>query len=131
MSRKVKRRIPKWYLELLTKYPLVDLEIRVPNNHGDETLIGKPMEELPLLRVTFISTSEIEEHALNIFPDCELLRREIIRIVEDKYVTQEGVFTNGKQDKPEVRPKRINWKIANTIGGFYLSFWRYTCPYFN
>ncbi|MFY0602054.1 MAG: hypothetical protein JXR03_20435 [Cyclobacteriaceae bacterium] len=103
ISWKVKRRITKWYLELLSKYPLVDLEIGIPNDHGDETLIGKPVEELPLTGITFISTAEIERHALNIFPDYELLRMKIIRIAEDKFVTQEGVFMNGKQDNPELR----------------------------
>lgn len=102
ISKKVLKNIPEWYKEILLLYPLVDLEIGVPNDFGDEELKGKPMEELPLMGMTFISVKEIEENALNYFPDFELIDLNYIRIAEDKYGTQEGIYINCRENDPSV-----------------------------
>jgi len=102
INKKVLRNIPDWYKDILMSYPLVDLEIGIPNDFGQEEYIGKPFEELPLMGLTFISVKRTEYVALNIFPDCELLDLGYLRIAEDKFSTQEGVFINTRDEDPSV-----------------------------
>jgi hypothetical protein len=103
INRKILKKIPEWYKEILMKYPLVNLEIGVPNDFGDEELKGKPFKELPLMGLTFISAKEIENYALNHFPDYELIALDYIRIAEDKFGTQQGVYINSRENDPSVR----------------------------
>ena len=102
INTKVLKNIPDWYRDILMSYPLVNQEIGIPNDFGQEEYIGKPFGELPLMGLTFISVKEIEYHALQIFPDCELLDIGCIRIAEDKFSTQEGVFINSREENPSV-----------------------------
>ena len=44
---KIRKNIPEWYVEIITLFPITELEIWLPNDHGQENLIGKPYEELP------------------------------------------------------------------------------------
>lgn len=102
ISKKVLKRIPEWYKNLLLKYPLAEAEIWIPNDQGDEEFIAKPLEELPLMRMTFSTISEVADNALNIFPDYALLKYKIIKIAVDG-ASQEGIFIDTRLSDPEVR----------------------------
>ena len=103
INTKVLTTLPTWYKDILITYPLVDLEIGIPNDFGDEDLKGKPMSELPLMGLTFISVKEIENRTLKFYPDIKLIDLNFIRIAEDKFGTQEGIFINASEDDPSIR----------------------------
>ncbi|MCU0430928.1 MAG: hypothetical protein MUF42_13270 [Cytophagaceae bacterium] len=103
LDKKILKTIPDWYKIILMEFPLVDLEIGIPNDFGDEELKGLPFNELPLLGLTFISVKAIEDNTLNYFPDVKLINFNYLRIAEDKYGTQEGIYINYKSSDPEVR----------------------------
>lgn len=103
LDKKVLKNLPDWYRKILIDYPLAGLEIGIPNDFGDEELIGKPLEELPLMGLTFIPVKRIEYSALNLFPDHELIDLNHIRIAEDKFGTQEGIYINSKEDNPSIK----------------------------
>jgi hypothetical protein len=77
--------------------------VGIPNDFGDEELIGRPLEELPLMGLTFISVERIRYCSLNLLPDYELIRMNHIRIAEDKFGTQEGIYIDSKEDNPAVK----------------------------
>jgi len=103
VDKRVLNSIPAWYSDLLTKYPLVGLEVGIPNDFGDEELIGKPFEELPLMGLTFVSVKRMEYCALNLFPDYDLIDLGYIRIAEDKFGTQEGIYIYIKEENPPIK----------------------------
>ena len=103
VNKKVLKNIPTWYRDILTSYPLVGLEVGIPNDFGDEALIGKPFEELPLMGLTFIPVKRIEHCSLNLFPDHELIDLGHVRIAEDKFGTQEGIYIDINEDNPSVK----------------------------
>lgn len=88
IDKKVVRSIPDWYKDILITYPLVDLEIGIPNDFGDEELAETPFEQLPLMGLTFLSVEGIKECSLRLHPDCELIDLTYIRIAEDKFGSQ-------------------------------------------
>ncbi|TXH30415.1 MAG: hypothetical protein E6Q96_01725 [Cyclobacteriaceae bacterium] len=103
INEKVLRSIPTWYRDVLTNYPLVGLEVGIPNDFGDEELIGKPLNELPLMGLTFIPVERIEYCSLNLFPDHELIDLGHIRIAEDRFGTQEGIYINVQEENPSIK----------------------------
>lgn len=103
INKKVSNSIPTWYRDALINYPLVGLEVGIPNDFGDEELIGKPLNELPLMGLTFIPVERIEYCSLNLFPDHELIDLGHIRIAEDKFGTQEGIYINVKEENPSIK----------------------------
>lgn len=103
IDKRILKSIPAWYRDILTEYPLAGLEIGIPNNFGDKELIGKPFEELPLMGLTFIPVKQIEYSSLNLFPDHELIDLGYIRIAEDKFGTQEGIYINIKEENPSLK----------------------------
>lgn len=103
LDKKVLNNLPDWYRRILIDYPLAGLEIGIPNDFGDEELVGKPMEELPLMGLTFLSVERIEYCTLKLFPDYELIDLNHIRIAEDEFGTQEGIYINSKESDPSVR----------------------------
>lgn len=103
IDKRILKSIPTWYRDILTNYPLAGLEIGIPNNFGDKELIGKPFEELPLMGLTFIPVKQIEYSSLNLFPDYELIDLGYIRIAEDKFGTQEGIYINVKEENPSIK----------------------------
>jgi hypothetical protein len=103
VDKKVLKCIPSWYSDILISYPLVGLEVGIPNDFGDKELLGKPLHELPLMGLTFISVGRIEYCSLNLFPDHKLIDLGHIRIAEDKFGTQEGIYIDIKEDNPSIK----------------------------
>jgi hypothetical protein len=101
----VLKNIPGWYQDILVNFPLVGLEVGIPNDFGDEELIGRPREELPLMGLTFISVERMAYCTLNLYPDVELVKLNHIRIAEDRFGTQQGIYIDFTEDDPS--PKLV------------------------
>ena len=100
LSRKLRKRIPKWYRELLCKYPIAGIELAIPNDFGQKELIGKPAEKLPLMEIVFNEPSEIEEYGTQLFPGFQLIKSRYICFARDEFSTGEGIFFNGNETNP-------------------------------
>ena len=88
---------------MLTQFPLAELEIWLPNDHGQEALIGKPYSELPTMSMTFLNTEELSFNYQELFPVFKLIKKKnYFCIGEDRQNTGEGIFLNSKHNNPEV-----------------------------
>lgn len=92
--------IPNWYKDLLTTYPIANLEIAIPNDFGQAFLMSKPFDQLPLFEFRFLPVDKIVTHSTSIFPGFTLFRRKFITIAEDHNSTGEGIFIDTRKADP-------------------------------
>ncbi|WP_299438283.1 hypothetical protein [uncultured Aquimarina sp.] len=98
----VRRKISKWYLMLLTEYPLCGLDIGIPFNYGWESLKNKEIAELPLLNTKLNSFDDIEFDATESFPGFELIKKGFICIAPDENSSGDGFYIKAKEKNPKV-----------------------------
>ncbi len=101
LNPKIKSVIPKWYIDLLQKYPIAGVDIGIPYDYGQEEFIGKPLSQLPILNITINDLKTIEDYSLNYFPGCYLLSKKYICIAKDNDCTQEGIYINVTEPDPK------------------------------
>lgn len=102
LPRIVRNHVPDWYKELLSTFPLAGLEIGIPNGFGQDELIGKPIEKLPLMEVKINDISEIKEFSTEIFPGYQLIKDRYICFARDDFSTGEGIYFDGKEVNPAI-----------------------------
>jgi hypothetical protein len=102
LPQKIKITIPNWYQELLLQFPIANLPLGIPNDFGQPLLKGRPIEQLPLMEITFYSIDQIVEMSNTIFPNYLLFKKKVIGIAEDQGSTGEGIFIDSKVDNPLV-----------------------------
>lgn len=100
VERKILKKIPKWYIEILIEFPLSGLRIGIPNDMGYTSLKGKPIKELVQFEMKFYSITEIANHSLNSHPSDIMFKKGYIPIGEDYESTNEAIFINVKQNNP-------------------------------
>ncbi|TCI93732.1 SMI1/KNR4 family protein [Tenacibaculum sp. M341] len=100
--RKVRKKIPGWYDELLTEYPIAELKIGIPFNFGWESLKNKNQSELPYMNTEFNSIENIESIAKEEFPGAELIKQNYICIAENTNKDGDGFYINSKEQNPTV-----------------------------
>lgn len=99
---KTRRKISKWYKQLMINYPLTDLNIGIPFNYGWESLKNKKVNELPLLNTKFNSFEDIEFDATEAFPGFELIKKGFICIAYDENSSGDGFYIKAKEKNPKV-----------------------------
>ena len=95
---RIRKRIPDWYQNLLINYPIAGVEMGIPNDFGQEGLIGKPIEKLPLMEITMNDISEVGHYGTELFPGFELIKDKYICFAKDEFSTGEGVFFKGDEN---------------------------------
>jgi len=98
----VRRKISKWYIQLLTEYPLSGLNVGIPFNYGWESLKNKKVNELPLLNTKLNSFDDIEFDATEAFPGFELIKKGLICIAPDENSSGDGFYIKAKEKNPKV-----------------------------
>jgi hypothetical protein len=101
-KRKLKNKIPNWYIELLAEFPITELKVGIPFNYGWESLKGKSQSELPFMKTEFNSIENIEFIANEEFPGLELIKKNYICIAQDRNKEGDGFYINGKEENPSV-----------------------------
>lgn len=61
LSKKLRNKIPKWYSKILMPIPLAESTVGIPNDHGLEEFVGKPLLKCPSMWVKFLSLTQIED----------------------------------------------------------------------
>ncbi len=102
LPRKTKNAIPDWYKELLFQFPIANLPLGIPNDFGQAFLKSRPIEQLPLMEITFHSIDKIVKISESIFPNNLLFKKKIISVAEDQGSTGEGIFIDTRQEDPPV-----------------------------
>ncbi len=102
LKRKIKNKIPNWYIELLTEFPIAKLKIGIPFNYGWETLKNKKQSELPFMPTEFNDLENIEFITTEEFPGSELIKGNYICIAEDTNKEGDGFYINTKEENPSV-----------------------------
>jgi hypothetical protein len=102
LKTKIKRKIPSWYVEILSEYPIAELTIGIPFNYGWESLKNKSQAELPFMNTEFNSIENIEFIATEEFPGFELIKENYICIAEDTNKDGDGFYINTKEINPSV-----------------------------
>jgi len=102
LPKQIRTAIPTWYKDLLLQFPIANLPLGIPNDFGHALLKGRPLEQLPLMEITFYSIGEIVEMSDTIFPNYLLFKKKIIGIAEDQGSTGEGIFIDTKDNNPPV-----------------------------
>jgi hypothetical protein len=92
--------IPNWYKDLLTTYPIANLEIAIPNDFGQAFLMSKPFDQLPLFEFRFFPVDKIVTHSTSFFPGFALFSKKFITIAEDHNSTGEGIFIDTRKIDP-------------------------------
>lgn len=102
LPKQIRSAIPTWYKNLLLQFPIANLPLGIPNDFGQPLLKGRPLDQLPLMEITFYSVDEIVDMSDSIFPNYLLFKKKIIGIAEDQGSTGEGIFIDSKEDNPAV-----------------------------
>ena len=102
IKRKISKKIPDWYQELLREYSVAELKIGIPFNFGWESLKGKSQNELLFMNTEFNSIEDIELIAKEEFPGFELIKENYICIAEDTNKDGDGFYINSKEKNPKV-----------------------------
>ncbi len=102
IPKRLREKIPQWYIDILTTYPIADLEIWLPNDHGQEALKGKPYDSLPTMSMTFLNAQEFAFYSAEVFPMFKLIKNGYICIGEDRRTTSEGIYISIDNINPKV-----------------------------
>ncbi|WP_299247520.1 hypothetical protein [uncultured Aquimarina sp.] len=97
-----RRKIPKWFRQLMIDFPLTDLNIGIPFNYGWESLKNKKINELPLLNTKFNSFDDMAFEATETFPGLELIKKGFICIAPDENSSGDGFYIKVKEKNPKV-----------------------------
>ncbi|WP_299680811.1 SMI1/KNR4 family protein [uncultured Dokdonia sp.] len=98
----IRRKVSKWFLELMTMYPVTDLDIGIPFNYGWDSLKDKKSHELPVLNTRFNSFKDIELEATESFPGVDLIKKGWICIAFDENISGDGFYIRAKESNPKV-----------------------------
>ncbi|WP_299609558.1 hypothetical protein [uncultured Aquimarina sp.] len=102
IKRKIQNKIPNWYNQILTEYPMKGLKIGIPFNYGWESLKDKKQNELPFMITSLNSLNDIEFMANKEFPGCELIKAGYICIAPNENNDGDGFYINTKEKNPSV-----------------------------
>jgi hypothetical protein len=102
LKRKLMRKIPSWYIQLLSDFPIAELKIGIPFNYGWDSLKDKTQNELPFMTTEFNSLEHIEFIARKEFPGFELIKKHYICIAENTNKDGDGFYINTKEVDPSV-----------------------------
>lgn len=101
LPTKVKKAIPGWYIDLLFEFPIANLPLGIPSDFGQPGLVGRSIDKLPLMELTFFPIGKIAADFDSVFPDY-FLKKEFIGIAQDSGSTGEKIFMDTKSANPSV-----------------------------
>lgn len=102
LKRSLQNKIPNWYNQFLTEYPITELKIGIPFNYGWDSLKGKKQSELPFMSTKFNGLEDIEYIANHEFPGFELIKANYICIAPNENNDGDGFYINATEKNPSV-----------------------------
>lgn len=118
LSKPLQKVLPKWYQDLLLEFPLVGLEVGIPNHFGQEELQAKNFHDLPLFPIRILSANELATHSLEMHPGILLFKRYLpftekyLPFAIDESSTGDPIFISTSHSNPA--PKLVMHDMGNT-----------------
>lgn len=102
VAKNLVSKIPEWYLELLIRYPLSNMEFGIPFDYGWTVLDDVTHEAYPLMNTYFMSLEEMVWNMSEAFPACELIKEGYICIAPTDTIDGDGFYIDGRLSDPKV-----------------------------
>ena len=92
LNRKVKRKVPSWFIDLLENTTLAEMDFGIPFNYGWAILKDLPQDAMPLMNTYFCSLAQINWIATEEFPGLEMIKKKYICIAPTDTEDGDGFY---------------------------------------